>query len=173
MQNYTSKNTSVNTKQLPAVYSKINWDKLPRHILSILDWGCGRDTSYLEEWLKIYEPRVRDYIRYDPNWCSEEENNWAKSVLGYANIFVCSNVLNVIDDDSVIEDICKKAAMHKIYFITVYEGDKSGVGKKSKEDCWQRNMKAKHYLQYFSTKELFEGLTVKKGVITNRPDLIK
>jgi hypothetical protein len=172
MQKYTSKNTSVNTTKLPAVYSKINWDKLPKHILSVLDWGCGRDTSYLQEWLEVY-PRIRDYIRYDPNWCSKEENAWAQEVLGYANIFICSNVLNVIDDDKAIEDICRKAAMHKIYFITVYEGDKTGVGKKSKDDCWQRNEKAKAYLIHFPNSELFGTLTIKKGVITNRPDLIK
>ena len=53
MQKFSSKNTSVNTKQLPAVYSKINWDKLPKHMLSVLDYGCGRDTTYLQEWLNI------------------------------------------------------------------------------------------------------------------------
>lgn len=172
MQKYTSKNTSVNTTKLPAVYSKINWNKLPKHMLSILDWGCGRDTSYLQEWLEVYQ-RVPHYIRFDPNWCSKEENNYALECLGFANIFVCSNVLNVIDDDYVIEDICKKAAKHSIYFITVYEGDKSGVGKQSKEDCFQRNEKIKSYFRFFPTPEVLGNLTIKKGVLTNRPDLIK
>ena len=103
MQKFSSKNTSVNTKQLPAVYSKINWDKLPKHMLSVLDYGCGRDTTYLEDWLKFCQ-RVPHYIKFDPNWCSEEENNYAKECMGFANIFVCSNVLNVIDDEKVIED---------------------------------------------------------------------
>ena len=172
MQKFSSKNTSVNTKQLPAVYSKINWDKLPKHMLSILDYGCGRDTSYLEEWLNICQ-HVPHYIKFDPNWCSKEENNYAEECIGFANIFVCSNVLNVIDDEKVIEDICQKASKHKIYFITVYEGNKSGVGKQSKEDCYQRNERAKDYLRFFPTPQVLGSLTLKKGVLTNRPDLIK
>ena len=172
MQKFSSKNTSVNTKQLPAVYSKINWDKLPKHMLSILDYGCGRDTSYLEEWLNVCQ-RVPHYIKFDPNWCSEEENNYAEECIGFANIFICSNVLNVIDDEKVIENICQKASKHKIYFITVYEGNKSGVGKQSKEDCYQRNERAKDYFRFFPTPQVLGSLTLKKGVLTNRPDLIK
>jgi hypothetical protein len=183
MQNYSSKYTSVNTKQLPAVYSKINWNKLPKHMLSILDWGCGRDTTYLKEWLEVYQ-KVPHYIRYDPNWCTEEENNYALECLGFANIFVCSNVLNVIDDESIIRDICDKASKHSIYFITVYEGNKSGVGKQSKTDCFQRNEKTENYFRFFPSSQLcgplslvksrlLGPLTLKKGVLTNRPDLIK
>ena len=172
MQKFSSKNTSVNTKQLPAVYSKINWNKLPKHILSILDWGCGRDTSYLEEWLNITQ-RIPHYIKFDPNWCEKYENDYALECVGFANIFICSNVLNVIDDDYIIEDICKKAANSPIYFITVYEGDKSGIGKQSKEDCYQRNEKLKNYLRFLPLSQLLGQATIKKGVLTNRPDLIK
>lgn len=172
MQNFSSKNTSVNTKQLPAVYSKINWEKLPKHMLSILDYGCGRDTTYLEDWLKFCQ-RVPHYIKFDPNWCSKEENNYAEECMGFANIFICSNVLNVIDDEKVIENICYKASKHPIYFITVYEGDKSGVGKQSKEDCYQRNEKTRHYFRFFPNDQVIGSLTFKKGVLTNRPDLIK
>lgn len=49
MQTITSKMTSVNTSQLPAVWKKINWDwwalqRLTRK-LRIVDYGCGRKAT--------------------------------------------------------------------------------------------------------------------------------
>ena len=165
MQKYTSKNTSVNTKVLPAVYNKVCWDKFTAGA-RVLDWGCGKDTTLVKN---ILSKHGLVHIGYDPNWGSEENNSIAQSLLGTADVFVCSNVLNVIDDDNVITDICHKAEQHKYFFITVYEGDRSGVGKRSKEDCYQRNAKPNAYIQYFSTQHIY----IKKGVITNAPDMIK
>ena len=170
MQKFSSKNTSVNTKQLPAVYSRIDFGKLPKQF-SVLDWGCGRDTNHIQALLQKHA--VSDYIKYDPNWCTAEQNICAELCVGSATVFVSSNVLNVIDSDEVVRDICDKAAKHPIYFITVYEGDKSGIGKQSKEDCYQRNAKVRDYLKFLPDKQIFGAATVKKGVITNRPDLIK
>ncbi len=166
MQNYTSKNTSVNTKNLPAVYNKVCWDKLPEDA-KVLDWGCGKDRRLIIEMMDRYDLA---YIGFDPYWLSDKHNKLAESLLGKAEVFICSNVLNVIDDDNVIKDICNKATQHKYFFITVYEGNKSGVGKRSKEDCYQRNDKLKYYLKYFPQED---NICIKKGVITNAPDLIK
>lgn len=166
MQKYTSKNTSVNTTKLPVVYNKVCWDKLTEGT-RVFDWGCGKDTTLTNQML---EKHGLVLLGYDPNWKSEKDNKIAKSWLGLARVFVCSNVLNVIDDDNVIKDICIKASLHEYFFITVYEGDKSGVGKCSKEDCYQRNMKTISYMQYFPTQD---NVYVKKGVLTNAPDLIK
>lgn len=166
MQKYTSKNTSVNTTKLPAVYNKVCWDKLPQNIL-VLDWGCGRNVDLVSKELIKYG---LVHIGYDPNWRSEEANTLAFACVDENDVFICSNVLNVIDDDEIIKDICKRASQHRYFFITVYEGDKSGVGKCSKEDCYQRNMKTKSYIQYFPTKD---NVYVKKGVLTNAPNLIK
>ena len=163
MQKYTSKNTSVNTTKLPAVYSKVCWDKLPLSAW-VLDWGCGKDTTLIKERLNKYG---FGYIGFDPNWLSDKDNKIAESCLGIAHVFICSNVLNVIDDDNVIKDICSKAVKHKYFFITVYEGDKSGVGKRSKEDCYQRNEKIKSYMKFF------KNVYVKNGVLTNAPEMIK
>lgn len=163
MQNYTSKNTSVNTTKLPAVYNKVCWDKLPVGT-RVIDWGCGKDTTLVDNMLVQHG---LDYLGYDPNWKSKDDNNRAIRWLGLAPTFVCSNVLNVIDDDDVIRDICAKASRHKYFFITVYEGDKSGVGKCSKDDCYQRNEKIKSYMKFF------ENVYVKNGVLTNAPEMIK
>lgn len=169
MQKYTSKNTSVNTTKLPAVYNKVCWDKLPEGA-RVLDWGCGKNTTLTS---KVLEEHKITHIGYDPNWKSDKENNLAKSWLGLANVFVCSNVLNVIDDDNVIKDICLKASLHEYFFITIYEGDKSGVGKRSKEDCYQRNEKIKSYMQYFSNQAIHDGLYIRNGVITNSINMVK
>jgi hypothetical protein len=39
--------------------------------------------------------------------------------------------------------------MNPVY-ITVYEGDKSGVGRETKKDCWQRNERLYVYLEKFN-----------------------
>ena len=84
----------------------------------------------------------------------------------------CSNVLNVVDSDEVVAGIAgfltACAISGAAVFITVYEGDKSGVGRPTKADCYQRNEKIADYLKYFD-----KSFMVKKGVITNRPDFVK
>jgi hypothetical protein len=169
MQKYTSKNTSVNTTRAPAVYNKVRWDKLPEGV-RVLDWGCGKDTTLTSSLLAKHG---LIQVGYDPNWKSEEDNKQAEALLGEAEVFVCSNVLNVIDDDNIVKDICNKAFQHKYFFITVYEGDKSGIGKCSKENCYQRNAKVKSYLQYFSDDAIHGGVYIKNGVLTNALNLIK
>ena len=159
MQKYSSKNTSVNTTRVPAVYNKVHWDKLLKGV-KVLDWGCGKDTELTS---KMLAKHGLIHIGYDPYWKSDID----KSIFGSVDVFVCSNVLNVIDDDSIVQDICQKAAMHKYFFITVYEGDKSGVGRCSKADCYQRNERLKSYTRFF--KDVY----VKNGVLTNAPEMIK
>lgn len=169
MQNYTSKNTSVNTTRVPAVYNKVCWDKLPVGA-RVLDWGCGKDTTLTSQML---EQHGLIHVGYDPNWKTEDDNNVAESSLGKVDAFVCSNVLNVIDDDNIVRDICSKAAQHKYFFIYVYEGDRSGVAKCSKTDCYQRNAKSKSYIQYFSDEAIHNGVYIKNGVLTNAINMIK
>ena len=169
MQKYTSKNTSVNTTRVPAVYNKVCWDKLPAGA-KVLDWGCGKDTALTSGML---DKHGLIHVGYDPNWKTRIENVAAMSLLGIADAFVCSNVLNVIDDDNTVRDICDKAAKHTYFFIYVYEGDRSGVGKRSKEDCYQRNEKTKSYLQYFSEQAIHDGIYIKNGVLTNSIKMIK
>ena len=169
MQKYTSKNTSVNTTRVPAVYNKVCWDKLTKGV-KVLDWGCDKDTSLTSNML---EQHGLVHVGYDPNWKTNVENVSALSLIGVADAFVCSNVLNVIDDDDIVRDICDKAVRHKYFFITVYEGDKSGIGKRSKEDCYQRNERITSYLQYFSDQAIHDGIYIRNGVLTNSIKMIK
>ena len=58
-------------------------------------------------------------------------------------------------------------------FVTVYEGNKSGIGKITKEDCYQRNEPLSDYLKYFNAVFCTNDFVIKKGVITNHPEYIK
>ena len=62
-QEFTSKNTSINIKKLPAIYNKINWNKLIGK--TVFDFGCGRPETVLiiQNFLEQYDI---DYIPYDP-----------------------------------------------------------------------------------------------------------
>lgn len=165
-QKYTSKNTSINTKRLPAIYNKINWTYVKSKIeydicknmetsslchLRVVDIGCGRETSHIENMLRKYG---FDYYPYDPYWCSEEQNKRALKILmeDEEAVVICSNVLNVIAEPEIVDKIHKMVStmgasrnQRKLYFITIYEGDKSGNGKESKNGCWQRNEKLYKY----------------------------
>ena len=80
---------------------------------------------------------------------------------------VCSNVLNVIAEDSVIESIA--ADIRRIIvgggtaYITVYEGNRSGAGRQTGPDQWQRNEKLSAYLRFFPGAEIRRGMIIVKG----------
>lgn len=167
-QNITSKNTSINSTKLPAIYNKINWDKFQN--IKMLDYGCGKFDN------------AKDYIEnlngkwfgYDPYNRTELENE--RVYKEWFNIIVCSNVLNVLSDTKIIYDVLHKirlfASNNTAIFFTVYEGDKSGIGKLTKADCYQRNEKTIEYLKYI--KDVFgDSFIVKNGVITNHPEYLK
>lgn len=187
MANYTSKNTSVNTKQLPAIYRKIDWTALyhnwckhhdnTKDIFYIVDWGCGKETSHIEKY--IYERLPKDkakYLGYDPYWKTQSENDSIDSIIGCAfrnrvdiGCFICSNVLNVIKQDKTVIDLKYMFQFyHKYlntpYFITVYEGDRSCVGKETKPDCWQRNQPL-HFYCNLTVNGVFDKETIKNKVI--------
>ena len=142
-QNVTSANTSINKNKLPAVYKRIKLESGDR----LLDCGCGKYIEHIHSYCNKYGAI---YYPYDPyNMPTESNNLTLKTLLDTsATIGVMSNVINVIDSDESIEDAINNAISlidGKLY-ITVYEGDKSGVGKYTKNDCFQRNMKLKDYI---------------------------
>lgn len=70
---------------------------------------------------------------------------------------VCSNVLNVILEDEVIfeilDNIYEIANKNTIILISIYEGDKSSIGKETTKG-YQKNMKLKEYLKYLNKFEV-------------------
>lgn len=64
--------------------------------------------------------------------------------------------MNVIDNDEVIKSIIADIKNMKVQaFFTIYEGNKSGIGKETKKNCWQRNEKVVDYIpmlrEFYST----------------------
>lgn len=160
----TSKNTSVNTTKLPAIYNAIKWNKLQECVrpLIVFDYGCGRKTDHIKEFLAKKDIQ---YIGYDPYWTSLKLEEFLDLIKESATIFkrapviICSNVLNVLPEWDLVWGVKRDITnCNKIYFIKVYEGDKSGVGKMTKDDCWQMNQPTRYYTSRFET--------VYKGIIT-------
>ena len=130
-QEYTSANTSINSSKLPKIYRFIS-ERIGNG--RTIDYGCG----------KFYDKyRLPDnYVGYDPYNKPNEEV--LKSKYEYA---ICSNVLNVIKEPEV-----RHSVLHTLkdlagtVFISVYEGNKSGVGRKTKDDCYQLNWSSGNYI---------------------------
>lgn len=152
-QSYSSKNTSVNSKKLPAIYNKIKWRSFSGQ--TVLDIGAGKYTQHIKDFLShwgIY------YVPFDPYNCSAEDNLYASCV--HPDVVICSNVFNVIKEKEVIYDLYFMIASFNVpFFITIYEGDKSWVGRETKKDCYQRNETIDAYVLTYLDK-------IKHGVIT-------
>lgn len=166
-QTFTSANTSINSTKLPSVYSKIDLKAAWYEGMELFaDYGCGKFNNAKD----FIQDFGFEWLGYDKFNRTEEENTASLERLHYraADLMVCSNVLNVIDNDSVIAEIARYILDHSLcYFVTVYEGDKSGNGRPTKDDCYQRNERIQEYLKHFP------NAVIRKGVITNAPDLVK
>ncbi len=150
-QNFTSANTSINANKLPTAFTKF---KPYGHVL---DYGCGK---YYEKTKAHCDKTCLSYHPYDKYNCPDKEND--KSINfgiehGFDTIYCC-NVLNVIDNDDVVWEILYKMFMmlnhHSKMYIQIYEGNRSGKGKATKNDCYQRNAKTEYYECFFSA---FQG----------------
>lgn len=163
-QTHTSAATSINANKLPRVYNLATFT--PGEI--ILDFGCGKYTDHIRKAL----PDGVNYLPYDPynqphsvNYHSTRTVDIAKAT-GRPVTVICSNVLNVIDSAegvaaiaAQIETIARKTGGR--YLVTVYEGDRSGNGRETGPDQWQRNERTADYLKYFTG-----AARIQRGMIT-------
>ena len=98
-QRFTSAATSINSHKLPAVYSKVKFSAPV-----VLDIGCGKYTDHIRD--RLTEQGI-DYLPYDPYNQTMSRNVIstydAKHYIETGNplAVVCSNVLNVIDNDEI------------------------------------------------------------------------
>lgn len=162
-QNYSSKGTSINRTKLPSIYRKLGSKIQGKRIL---DYGCGRYVDHIEKYLKTLN--CHPYF-FDPYNRTGEQNMDCIHRYGLVNqdVVICSNVLNVIDDDVTVDIIIKTLqAIGKDVYITVYEGDKSGKGRQTGPDQYQRNEKASAYLERI--QKLGYWAELKNGVIHMR-----
>lgn len=149
MQKYSSKNTSINT--ISKIYKKYEF----KENSIILDYGCGKyDTSinFMKNKNCIVLPYDK-YNRYED--INQQTLNFCKN--NKIDYIVCSNVLNVILEDEVIfeilDNIYEIANKNTIILISIYEGDKSSIGKETTKG-YQKNMKLKEYLKYLNKFEV-------------------
>lgn len=162
-QTFTSAATSINSRRLPAVFKKIQY----RECGFLLDYGCGKHVDHIRSGVT---GAGMVYLPYDPYNQPEETNGVAKDLVRWATdhskpvTVVCSNVLNVIDDDGTIrfisdqiETIVERTG--GTGYITVYEGDRSGTGRQTGPDQYQRNQPLREYLKFF------RNATIKRGMI--------
>ena len=150
-QKYSSANTSIN--KVGRLY-KVFCHKPPSG--KVLDFGAGKyrkGTIFLQNKgfdVDSYEPSLHDNL---PS--------------GKYNTILISNVFNVIAEDEIVLQIlktCKELLESDGHvLVTVYEGDKSGKGKPSKEDCYQRNARTKEYIGLVS--KVFDNVKIKQNII--------
>lgn len=139
---YSSKNTSVNSKRPAAIYDFIGYEMRG---CAVLDYGCGKYFLKSKEYAKQYKPASMMF--YDPYWKHQS--------LSYKtfDIIICANVLNVLKEErdiyQCIENCINLLEIGGKIFIQIYEGDKTGIGRETKPDCWQRNEKTENYIYYF------------------------
>lgn len=164
-QRFSSAATSINRSKLPKGYSTVGkhfgWKQGTIH----LDIGGGRFDNAIEH---LAKHGVNAHV-YDPFNRTPEHNATALANAGHGNADTVSlfNVLNVIEEpDQHIN------ALHLAHqslkpngklFIGVYEGDKSGKGKQTGKDSYQRNEATASYLP--TVQQVFPNAILHKGII--------
>lgn len=148
-QKYKSARTSVcNNGKLPHIYSLVDVTSTGE----TLDYGCGQ---YFDNW--HLPPNVKGFDPFNkPDY---------KLLDYHYNTALCSNVLNVIAEREVRREVLENLkCLADIVYITVYDGDKSGIGKeiKTRRNSYQMNRKAKEYLEEIC--EVFSDVTLRKGM---------
>ena len=157
VQKYSSKDTSVNV--VNKVYKKYAFCPNSR----ILDYGGGKYDSNAE-YMKQFGSEVFVFDKFNR---SADHNDSVISSMKKAapDYVVCSNVLNVILENEIIEsiisDIASLCGTGKVVF-AIYEGNRSGVGMATTKG-YQRNMLTRAYLPYILP--YFSVIKVKNGII--------
>lgn len=165
-QRFSSAATSINKSKLPKGYTAVTkhfgWTPGTVH----LDIGGGRFDNAVEHLKDAHE--VRGHV-YDPFNRSEEHNAdvLAQTGNGQSDTVSLFNVLNVIEEPEHHLEALRLAHSAlkpdgKLY-VGVYEGDRSGVGKQTGKDAYQRNEKLSAYLP--TIQSIFPNASVHKGII--------
>lgn len=143
-QEFTSENTSINSKKLPAIFKMVSFE--PGTIN--LDMGGGKFDN-VADYLSEYD--VTNLV-YDPyNRTKEHNKEVVKTIrqVGGADTATCSNVLNVIKEPearrNVLVNMSKLVKPGGEIYITVYEGSGKGNEGPTKSG-YQLNRKTADYL---------------------------
>lgn len=150
-QKFNSKGTSLN--QIACLF-KSKWAEFKPDDV-VLDYGGGKYDTTAE----YMRDKVRAFYTVDEyNRTAEWNAHYtAKAVAEGVNVITCANVLNVIAEDDIVDEVIRKVSeiTSERAVFCVYVGDKSGNGKQTGEEQWQRNEPATAYVgriaKYFSS----------------------
>lgn len=124
-----------------------NINKLPKGLKLVEKLGYTKALNYgaglgYKKHMELLGDRV-ELINYDINI---KEINTLPAVDIDIQVVVCNNVLNVVPHDIAVEIVNTMLKYTKAdILITVYEGDKTGVGAVNSKGCYQANKKYKDY----------------------------
>lgn len=149
-QEFSSRDTSVNSNRPPAVYGMV--DKIGGWRVGTvnIDIGGGKYDTLTQA---LSDRGVTSYI-YEPYGRTNNENAYILAQLQSKELqgdtATCSNVLNVIKEadvrDNVVHQVSKAIKPDGVAYFTIYEGNGKGRGAVSKNDCWQNNRKTETYV---------------------------
>ena len=152
----TSKDTSINKDKVPAIFGELA--KRGVYGTHLFDIGCGKWTAHISRYAK--DKGICTYYHgFDKYNRSKKQNEKVSEIAfdekfnkkGNPNVFISSNVLNVIKGDdrkrTYLQSIFRMMKDVDECYITVYEGNRSGCGKITKKDCWQENKKLIDYFE--------------------------
>lgn len=157
-QQYSSAATSINSSKLPALFKMVDFQKGSIN----LDYGGGKFDNVAEYLQDKYGATNLVYDKY--NRSAEHNREVLDQVRqnGGADTVTCSNVLNVIAEESerlaVLRNCKRYLKSGGTCYITVYEGNGSGEGAPSKAG-YQLNRKTKDYED--EIKKVFSSVTRK------------
>lgn len=124
----------------------------------VINYGCGYGYRFHTQELA----GELDLINYDPFVPGVDE---VTTEFANAEAIFCNNVLNVIQSDYDLEKVLDRMEeFYKPIYITIYEGDRSGNGRKTSRGTYQRNMKAKDYdyILHYRGYSYKSGMWIKK-----------
>lgn len=157
-QQYSSAATSINSSKIPALFSMVDFKEGSIN----LDYGGGRFDNVAEYLQDKYGATNLVYDKYNRSADHNREVLNQVRQNGGADTVTCSNVLNVIAEESerlaVLRNCKRYLKSGGTCYITVYEGNGKGEGAPTKSG-YQLNRKTKDYED--EIKKVFSSVTRK------------
>lgn len=157
-QKYSSANTSINSSKLPALFKLVDFKEGSIN----LDYGGGKFDNVADYLDKNYGATNLVYDKYNR---TPEHNKEVLGIVrknGGADTVTCSNVLNVIAEESerlaVLRNCRRYLKAGGTCYITIYEGSGDGKSGPTKSG-YQLNRKTKDYEP--EIKKVFSDVTRK------------
>lgn len=162
----TSRNTSINSRRPPRIGKAVDELSLWVPGTRNLDIGGGRYDTLTDY---LFQHHQVENLIYDPFNRSDSHNQSVLSSIynRRPDTITLSNVLNVIDDPEVVSGLIEwsfdllKEEGH--LFVTVYEGNRTGIPSFVHHDQYQANKPTSFYVPLINYS--FGQCTIRKKVI--------